>query len=272
MGDARRARHVLTHFVSVAALKVYWQPGCSSCLKAKEFLRKQEIRFESVNVLESKGARAELIALGARSVPVVARGKEFVAAQNLDELAAFVGVQLDRVRLGEKALHDKLQGLMQHVLSQLDCMPESAAGAQLRPDRTLLDLSYHVFAVVLGFLEAARGGRLDEAFFYRTAPMGSTPADVGEEGATVAKNLRAWFREYEEHRTNAPLRTYYGPQNLRDLLERTCWHVAQHVRQIDQALAELNVVGASRVAPELLRGLPLPDHVWDDENSMNVAT
>src|SRR5690606_4512263 len=32
------------------AIKVYWAPGCSSCLRTKEFLTKRGIAFESVNV------------------------------------------------------------------------------------------------------------------------------------------------------------------------------------------------------------------------------
>lgn len=31
-------------------IKVFWQPGCSSCLRTKEFLQKNGVVFESVNV------------------------------------------------------------------------------------------------------------------------------------------------------------------------------------------------------------------------------
>ena len=55
-------------------LKVYWQPGCSSCLKTKEFLLDHGIPFESVNVLEDDEAFTELQALGVRMVPIAARG------------------------------------------------------------------------------------------------------------------------------------------------------------------------------------------------------
>lgn len=34
-----------------APLKVYWQPGCSSCLRTKEFLTKHGVPFVSVNVM-----------------------------------------------------------------------------------------------------------------------------------------------------------------------------------------------------------------------------
>jgi glutaredoxin len=58
-------------------LRVYWQPGCTSCLRAREFLRQHGVPFLSVNVRDSDTARAELEALGVRTVPVVARGSEY---------------------------------------------------------------------------------------------------------------------------------------------------------------------------------------------------
>ena len=41
-------------------LKLYWQPGCSSCLKMKEFVLEHGVPFESVNVLEDDSGFAEL--------------------------------------------------------------------------------------------------------------------------------------------------------------------------------------------------------------------
>ena len=75
--------------------KVYWQPGCSSCLRAKEFLAAHGVAYESIDVRARPDARDALARLGARSVPVVARGRRFVFAQDLDELARFVGVDAE---------------------------------------------------------------------------------------------------------------------------------------------------------------------------------
>src|SRR5260370_40374756 len=57
-----------------SVIKAYWQPGCTSCLRMKEFLTKHGVPFVSVNVLEDKDAFAELAMLGIRSVPIVRRG------------------------------------------------------------------------------------------------------------------------------------------------------------------------------------------------------
>ena len=55
-------------------LKLYWQPGCSSCLKMKEFVLGHGIPFESVNVLEDEDGFKTLEKLGIRMVPIAARG------------------------------------------------------------------------------------------------------------------------------------------------------------------------------------------------------
>ncbi|GIS91400.1 MAG: hypothetical protein CM1200mP20_14410 [Pseudomonadota bacterium] len=41
-------------------LKVYWQPGCSSCLMTKEFLLDNNVEFESINVLEDEAVSGTL--------------------------------------------------------------------------------------------------------------------------------------------------------------------------------------------------------------------
>ena len=58
-------------------VKVYWQPGCSSCLKTKEFLLEHGIPFVSVNVIEDEEGFKELEALGVRLVPIVAKGDKW---------------------------------------------------------------------------------------------------------------------------------------------------------------------------------------------------
>ena len=63
-----------------SVIKAYWQPGCTSCLRMKEFLTEHGVPFVSVNVLEDKDAFAELATLGIRSVPIAARARARRAA------------------------------------------------------------------------------------------------------------------------------------------------------------------------------------------------
>ncbi len=127
--------------------RVFWQPGCSSCLKAKEFLTHHGITFDSVNVLADDGAMAALQALGARSVPVVSRGKDFVFAQSLSALADFVGVTRDTPILPVMDLVQKVDRVLAVALSHVRQLPFESLQSKLPGrDRTYLDLGYHVLS------------------------------------------------------------------------------------------------------------------------------
>src|SRR5207249_3235911 len=69
-------------------LRVYWRPGCSSCVKVKEFLSQLGVDYQSINVSATPEAMDELREMGVRTVPVVARGREYVFAQALVGRAA----------------------------------------------------------------------------------------------------------------------------------------------------------------------------------------
>src|SRR5262245_66648086 len=75
-------------------IKVFWQPGCTSCLRTKEFLTKSGVEYESINVHGNAAGMEELQKLGARSVPVVARGGKFVFAQSLADVIKFLDLKV----------------------------------------------------------------------------------------------------------------------------------------------------------------------------------
>ena len=60
--------------VSEPAVSVYWQPGCTSCLRAKEYLTRHNVPFRSRNVLADDDAYAELERFGIKRVPIVSKG------------------------------------------------------------------------------------------------------------------------------------------------------------------------------------------------------
>ena len=60
----------------------------------KEFLSVRGIAFESVNVLED-GGMDKLRALGARSIPIVARDGKFVFAQVIKDVVDFLLAMAD---------------------------------------------------------------------------------------------------------------------------------------------------------------------------------
>jgi glutaredoxin len=250
----------------MAAITVYWQPGCTSCLKTKEFLRSHGIAFESVNVREDAAAVAKLAALGARSVPVVARGDGFVYGQDLATVARFVGIEATFDRLAAPVLAARLLALLDTAAALAGQLPSDVLREHLPGrKRTHLDLAYHVSQVVVGFLDAALGGRLTFEHFERKPPehLGAS-ADVARLIRSVSQAFAVWWGA-NQSRLPAELDTYYGCQPLHAVLERTTWHVAQHVRQLERLLELRGIPPQPRLDPALLSGLPLPGDVWDAE-------
>ena len=95
---------------SAERVRVFWQPGCTSCLRTKEFLTRHGVDYESINVHGNEAGMQALRELGARSVPVVARGGKFVFAQSLSDVVRFLELDIK--------LHDKLSP--QQLVDKLD--------------------------------------------------------------------------------------------------------------------------------------------------------
>lgn len=250
----------------MARLTLYWQPGCTSCLRTREFLASHGVPFESVNVREDAAAFERLQALGMRSVPVLARGAECVQCQDLAAVARFVGVDLQPARLAVPVLVARLLALLDTSAALAGQLPLEALRQRLPGrERTHLDLAYHIPQVVVGFLDAALGGRLTEAHFERTPPDHvQTGADAARLTRSVAQALATWWGA-NQSRLPEQVDTYYGRQELHGVLERTAWHVAQHARQLERLLELHGVEPRPGLPSGLLTGLPLPQEVWDPE-------
>ena len=74
-------------------LKVYWQPGCSSCLKTKEFLTEHGVPFVSVNVLADEQGFRDLAAQpGCGAYRSCRRGSDWVDGQVIRDVARIAGI------------------------------------------------------------------------------------------------------------------------------------------------------------------------------------
>ena len=247
--------------------RVYWQPGCTSCLRTKEFLTGHGIEFESINVREDPGAMADLEALGVRSVPVVARDTDYVFAQELREVARFVGVPFDDALLSKHELTEKLDRILAAAQRYIRQLPYGSLNTRLPGrDRTYLDLAYHLFVIPTAFLDAARGGELTEEHFNRKPPPDSSSPDaILDFGQQVRDDMKRWWKQTGADRFPASVKTYYGNQPAHQVLERTCWHTAQHCRQLMAVLEQLGIEPDGALGAAELDGLPLPEKAWDSE-------
>ena len=252
------------------AYRVYWQPGCTSCVRAKEFLKKHGIMFESVNVLQDKNATADLARLGAMSIPVITRGDDFAFAQEIRDLADFVGVKLTCTHLPPAKLNKKIDLILAAAQRFVKQIPTDTLRVNLPGrDRNCLDLAYHIFVIPTAFLDAVRGGAVTFEYFERVPPPDlDTVEKISTFGQEVRKDFAAWWREGIMPGT---VNTYYGVQPSQGVMERTAWHAAQHCRQLMAVVAAAGVGPGGRLGEAELGGLPLPNEVYDDEVSMKAT-
>ncbi len=248
-------------------VKVYWQPWCTSCLRVREFLEKRGVAFDSVNVLEREGAMEELRGLGARSVPVVARGGEFVFAQSLREVETFLGLDVQTgPELPPRQLVDRLDLILTAAQRYVRQMPAAQLETNLpnRP-RSYRVLMHHIFRIPDAFLEMTRGARLTYEMLVEPPPGDMrTAEDIAAYGERVRHGVRAWWDGVEDKSGTALVPTYYGEQPLHEVLERTTWHACQHTRQLISLLEAQGIAPDRTLNEAELAGLPLPDKVWDD--------
>ena len=250
-----------------SALKVYWRPGCSSCVRVKEFLAKLGVPYESVNVSARPEAMDELRELGVRTVPVVSRGKEYVFAQELADVSAFLGRKVDFQRLPAPALVDKWLAVLAAAQRHVMQIPAGKLDERATPgrDRSIKALAYHVYQVADAFLQCAIDGNEQIALTYN-APVPDdvkTAADIRAFGLSISKRLESWWNGQADKTCSGTLRTYYGDQPLHHVLERSTWHSAQHARQIQSILEGSGIAPDGPLTAKDYAGLPLPEGLWE---------
>ena len=247
-------------------VKVYWRPGCSSCVKVKEFLTQLGVEYESIDVAARPEAMQDLLAFGVKTVPVVTRGGEFVFAQALEDVSRFVGRSFVSERLEPDELVRKwlvvLRAAQRHA-RQLPAARLHERAVEGR-DRSIRDLAYHVYQIPDAFLQAVEDGVQDLTAVYNAPPPSDvkTVADITGYGSRVTKKIENWWQKLEDKSCRRTVKTYYGERSLHELLERCTWHSAQHARQVIAVLERLGVEPQGRLTAADYAGLPLPKGLW----------
>jgi glutaredoxin len=205
------------------AIKAYWQPGCTSCLRMKEFLTRHGVPFVSVNVLADKAAFAELAELGIRSVPIVRRGKDWANGQVLKDVARVAGIKWGGAKmLPVPELVSRLVTIQQAAQRLFAQIPDDKLGQQLpnRP-RSYAQLAYHIFNIADAFLEhEVQGLPLKEGAYNRVPPpQMKTKEQILDYGRHVLSGIETWWRGPGQSASfDAKANVYYGNVTLHDYL------------------------------------------------------
>jgi hypothetical protein len=217
-------------------------------------------------VLEDAAGLDELRRLGARSVPVLSRGDDYVFAQNIGHVVKFLGLnEATGPVLSPAELIARLDRFLSAAIRMIPQMPDDRLDTEVpnRP-RSYRVLGHHIFRIPETFLEVAAGAPLVyESLTARPPDTMRGTADIVAYGTEVQRRLAAWWDAKPDKSGRDTVQTYYGEQTVHEYLERTTWHVGQHVRQW------IMLLGMAGIAPDRppgdadFAGLPMPSQVWD---------
>jgi len=185
-------------------------------------------------VLEDADGVVELRRLGARSVPVLSRGDDWIFAQNIGHVVKFIGLtEATGPVLSPALLMQRLDRFVSTAARIIPQMPDDLLDTDVpnRP-RSYRVLGHHIFRIPEALLEVVAGATL--TYEMLTSPLPAeirSSADIAGYGQLVLGNMRGWWDAKPDKAGKETVQTYYGPQLLHEYMERTTWHCGQHVRQ-----------------------------------------
>jgi hypothetical protein len=218
-----------------------------------------------IDVLNDAGGREKLLALGVRNVPVVARGRDYVFGQNLED----VGLQgTGHKPLPPEELIRKWILVLRALQRYARQLPADRINERVieNRDRSIRLLTHHAFRIAEAYLESVIDGR-EYAIQHANVPpkdgtclTGNAIAGYGEE---VIGRLQKWWDGIADKSLTAGMKTYYGMQPMHVVFERSTWHSAQHARQLMHVLERFGIEPDGRLTAQDLEGLPLPERLFE---------
>jgi hypothetical protein len=217
-------------------------------------------------VFNTPGGMDQLKALGLRNVPVVAIGERYTFAQNLKDVAKFVGVALNREQLSPAELAARYDAILATAQRLVVQVPMEKLGERVIPNRPRIirPFIFHIFRIGEAFLIAYNGEEYNNTLAnMEPAESIQTPQQVVEYGQQIRDRLNDWWKNNADRNLEKKVSTYYGEQTAHDVFERTVWHSAQHCRQLAAMLDGFGIPPDRPLTAEQLQGLPLPEGLWE---------
>lgn len=219
--------------------------------------------------MNDPAGRERLLSLGVQTVPVLAKGGQYIFCQNMEDVAEFVGLQgTGHTPLPPEALIGKWIAVLRAAQRYIRQIPnqELSERAIANRDRSIRLLSHHIFRIGEAFLETA----IDDVEYWTNnanVPPKDGSCTTREEivayGDAIIERIDTWWDTLDDKSCQQKIKTFYGTPPMHQLFERSTWHSAQHTRQMIAVLERLGIEPNGRLAAEDLAGLPLPERVWD---------
>lgn len=213
--------------------------------------------------------REQLLKLGVRTVPVLARSDQYIFCQNLEDVAEFVGLQgTGHTPLPPEVLLAKWIAVLRAAQRYIRQIPNDRLNDRAidSRDRSMRLLSHHIFRIGEAFLETAIDG---VEYWVQLANMPphdgtcTTGEEIASYGNRIIGRIENWWTQLADKSCQQKVKTFYGTPPTHQLLERSTWHSAQHTRQMISILERFGIEPDGRLSIEDLAGLPLPEGIWD---------
>ncbi len=218
-----------------------------------------------MNVDAEPAAFDDLARLGIRLVPAVAVGDRAAHGWNPPAYAALLGIAYTPdAQLDPRTLAARLDRILRSTQTLVERVPDTLiTWTPPERNRTIRQLGYHVFRLAAAFVDGMELGEFPEGWLQELAPADLADGRaIARYGASVRARLTAWFAGTPDQAYARVIQVYYGPQSGHDLLERTTWHAAQHLRQLYVLADRIGVVPPEPLPTDALTGLPLPESLW----------
>jgi len=231
----------------------------------RELLEAWGIEFDATN-LDANPAALDEAARGESSLaPIVIVDERVVRGFRPAECAALLGVDYRPtapVPVPElAAILDRVLAVTERLIAEVP--DEQVEHRALFGARTLRDLAYHVFSVALAFADGMDVGSVNAEWLRARAPDELRDGRaIARYGALVRGRVGGWLEGASLREFARMIPAEDRPQSGHDWLERTAWHAAHHVRQLEAAITALGVPVRETLPSADLARLPLPSSVW----------
>lgn len=220
-------------------------------------------------MLNDPAGGERLARLGVRTVPVLAKGEQYIFCQNLEDVVEFVGVQgTGHTPLPPPVLFAKWVNVLRAAQRYIQQIPDERLGERViaNRDRSIRLMSHHIFRIAEAFLETA----IDDVEYWvnnANIPPAEGTCTAGVEivsyGEGIIARVENWWDQLDDKSCTQKVKTFYGTPPMHQLFERSTWHSAQHTRQLIAVLERFDIEPNGRLSAGDLAGLPLPEGLWE---------
>ena len=196
------------------------------------------------------------------------KGERAVNGQHLSELASLVGLVVDETpQLAPEQLVARTDAFMAACQRYARQFPASLLKQQLPyRDWNYLKLVHHVFFITEVFVNQMQGeGESVTAAYQMPVPEDMESFEAcAIYGDAMRARLTDWWNSPDRVAFDTVYESRNGHRSAHQVLERACWHLGQHVRQVEHMVRENGMRPDGPLTAAILDRLPLPINVWTD--------